>query len=238
VRWLRAHADAYHLDTTRFVAWGTSAGAHLAAMLGVTRPGDSLEGAVGEHGGVSSAVRAVIGYHGAFNFLEPVPRRWTRWSSVGELLGCAVPECWERARLASPLTYVSFDDAPFFLAHGAADSVVPFSQAVVLDSVLRELRVPVEFVPLPDAPHGGPEFESPGMLGRIRAFLQRVFAGAPRDGTGTPAGEETGTSPETDVNRHEGRQEDGAPADSAPTPETPPEAAPPVPHPAGLNPPQ
>ena len=175
VRWLRAHADTFGLDTARFVAWGTSAGAHLAAMLGVTTPADSLEGTVGDHPGVSSAVKAVVGYHGAFNFLEPVPRRWTRWSSVGELLGCAVPQCWERARLASPLSYVSLGDAPFFIVHGTADSTVPFTQSTLMDSTLRTLRIPVEFVPLPHADHGGPAFVSEGMIGRVRDFLRRVF---------------------------------------------------------------
>src|SRR5215217_1510297 len=32
VRWLRAHADTLGLDTSRVVAWGESAGAHLAAF--------------------------------------------------------------------------------------------------------------------------------------------------------------------------------------------------------------
>ena len=36
VRWLRAHANAYHVDPTRIGLWGGSAGAHLAALLGVS----------------------------------------------------------------------------------------------------------------------------------------------------------------------------------------------------------
>jgi acetyl esterase/lipase len=215
VRWLRAHADVFDLDTARFVAWGTSAGAHIAAMLGVTSPADSLEGAVGDHPGVSSAVKAVVGYHGAFNFLEPVPRRWTRWSSVGELLGCAVPECWERARLASPLSYVSLGDAPFFIAHGTADSTVPFTQSTMMDSTLRTLRVPVEFVPLPDAAHGGPGFVSEGMIGRVRDFLRRVFTGA--DETSSAPDEEASPPATADTASAEAeplRDTAPAPADS------------------------
>jgi len=34
VRWLRAHAPEYRLDPSRFATWGSSAGGHLAAMLG------------------------------------------------------------------------------------------------------------------------------------------------------------------------------------------------------------
>jgi len=36
VRWLRAHAAEYRLDPGRFAVGGTSAGGHLAAMVGTT----------------------------------------------------------------------------------------------------------------------------------------------------------------------------------------------------------
>jgi len=34
IRWLRAHAREYRLDRDRLIAWGDSAGGHLAALLG------------------------------------------------------------------------------------------------------------------------------------------------------------------------------------------------------------
>ena len=68
VRWLRAHAAEYHLDPNRFAAWGSSAGGHLAAMLGTT--GDVKEFEVGENLGVSSRVQAVVDYFGPTDFLQ------------------------------------------------------------------------------------------------------------------------------------------------------------------------
>jgi len=50
VRWLRANASEYRLDPNRFAAIGSSAGGHLAAMLGTT--GDVREFEVGENLGV------------------------------------------------------------------------------------------------------------------------------------------------------------------------------------------
>src|SRR6187431_2278789 len=47
VRWLRAHADSYWLDQSRFASWGESAGGHLAAMLGTAGYARSFE--VGQH---------------------------------------------------------------------------------------------------------------------------------------------------------------------------------------------
>ncbi|MFO7695574.1 MAG: alpha/beta hydrolase, partial [Anaerolineae bacterium] len=58
VRWLRAHAAEYGLDPGRFVAWGTSGGGHLSAMLGVSgHVRDWEQGAHLEH---SSRVQAVV----------------------------------------------------------------------------------------------------------------------------------------------------------------------------------
>ena len=44
VRWLRAQASEYHLDPDHIGAWGVSAGAHLAALLGLTGGDKTLEG--------------------------------------------------------------------------------------------------------------------------------------------------------------------------------------------------
>jgi acetyl esterase/lipase len=36
IRWLRAHAEEYSLDPQRFGVWGSSAGGHLAALVGTS----------------------------------------------------------------------------------------------------------------------------------------------------------------------------------------------------------
>src|SRR5947208_436433 len=61
VRFLRAHADKYGIDSERIGAVGFSAGAHLSMMLGATRKEDGLEG----NGGwpdQSSKVQAVVSF--------------------------------------------------------------------------------------------------------------------------------------------------------------------------------
>jgi acetyl esterase/lipase len=47
IRWLRAHAEEFGLDPERIGAWGSSAGGHLAALLGTSGDVPELEGAVG-----------------------------------------------------------------------------------------------------------------------------------------------------------------------------------------------
>lgn len=69
VRWLRAHAAEHNLDTDRIVAWGESAGAHQASMLGVACSADDRFD-VGDHLDSSSAVAGVVAYYGPTDFLQ------------------------------------------------------------------------------------------------------------------------------------------------------------------------
>lgn len=179
VRWLRANADTLGLDTGRVVAWGASAGAHLASFLGVTGPTDTLEGPVDSAvGDAGSHVHAVIDYYGATDFLEYIPKRWTPWSSVGELIGCGVAKCKDRARRASPIAYVDSGDVPFLIVHGTADTVVPISQSIRFDAALRAAGVPVTFFTVPDG-HGGLSFTNADTFARVRAFLDTTLTPAP-----------------------------------------------------------
>ena len=178
LRWLRAHADSLHLDTARAVAWGTSAGGQLAALLGLTSPADGLEGRVGVDSGVvpPARVRAVVMYHAPTDFLEYHPRRWKSGSSISQLLGCPAPECPVRARQASPAAYATTDDPPVLVVHGSIDSTVPVTQAWRMYAALRAADVPAELAILPNAEHGGPDFVSPDMMARVSAFLARAFS--------------------------------------------------------------
>ena len=58
-RWVRANAAKYNIDADRIGAYGGSAGAHLAAMLGTSFKAKKLEGKGGNEG-VSSRVHAVV----------------------------------------------------------------------------------------------------------------------------------------------------------------------------------
>ena len=67
IRWLRAHAARYQIDSTRIAALGCSAGGQLAALLGTTNENPAFEGATGSPG-YSSAVQAVVDIDGVLDF--------------------------------------------------------------------------------------------------------------------------------------------------------------------------
>ena len=67
IRFLRGHASDWKLDARRIAIIGSSAGGHLAALVGVTNGNEDLEGNVGEFPDQSSDVQAIVSFYGAAN---------------------------------------------------------------------------------------------------------------------------------------------------------------------------
>lgn len=135
VRWLRAHAAPTHgLNPDTFVAWGESAGAHQAVMLGVTCAsplGDEFD--VGDDLGTSSAVAGVVAYYTPSDFSkmdEQAPRDGKSMthdpadSPESRFVGAAIQEAPEKVARANPITYITegAKPPPFFLAHGTGEA--------------------------------------------------------------------------------------------------------------------
>lgn len=153
VRYLRANADGYLIDTNHIAAWGDSAGGHIAAMLGTSGGVAELEGSEGS-AGYSSRVQAVADWFGPTDLLTIDDQalddgrstvHLAEGSAESLLLGCVATRCPERARAASPVTYVSGDDPPVLLLHGRFDHVVPFGQSVEFRDALQRAGVHTEF---------------------------------------------------------------------------------------------
>ncbi|MBW3638217.1 MAG: alpha/beta hydrolase [Armatimonadetes bacterium] len=176
VRWLRAHARDYNLDSRRFGVWGSSAGGHLAALLGTS--GDVKKFDKGAHLDVSSRVQAVCDFYGPSDFIKFVAtpgyeRHGERSSPESLLLGGAVLENREQAANASPVTYVSRDDPPFLIIHGDQDRTVPPAQSVLLQSALQDAGVSSTHHLIKGAGHGGPAFSAPDTVNKVDAFFRQ-----------------------------------------------------------------
>jgi hypothetical protein len=70
IRWLRGNGSRLGIDPSRVIAWGESAGGHLAVLAGLTGDRAELEGDVGDFVGESSAVSGVIDWYGPMNLLS------------------------------------------------------------------------------------------------------------------------------------------------------------------------
>ena len=173
IRWLRAHADRYALDSSRIVVWGESAGGHLAALLGTTGDVSSLD--VGDHLDRSSRVNGVIDFYGNVDLVADAsanPSVGNVKSPHSQLLGGPVLERRDLARQANPLAYVSQDDPPFLVVHGDADRNVPHAQSVLLVDALRAAGVPVTFYSVVGGGHG--DFADPRVRQLVTDFLTSI----------------------------------------------------------------
>lgn len=160
MRWLRAHAKEYGFDPERIGVWGSSAGGHLVALLGTSGGVPEVEGDVGGNLKQSSRVQAVCDFCGPSSFREEdldsreQGERFGGRASVVQLLGGPVGESRDKARQASPVTYVSGDEPPFLIVHGDRDPTVPVSQSKLLAAALKKTGTDATLHIVPGAGHG------------------------------------------------------------------------------------
>jgi acetyl esterase/lipase len=172
VRWLRANAAKYNIDGNQIGAFGHSAGAQLAALLGMEDTRDNSDPALAKY---SSRVQAVVDVSGPTDF---VPKHDAdRDAELANLFGgdyAKLPNVW---RGASPVFHVAKSNAPFLIVHGTHDPAVPLAQAQELYDKLEQAGVPVSFVKLDE----GHTFQTTEARHRLAfealMFFERYLAG-------------------------------------------------------------
>lgn len=186
VRWLRAHAAEYGYRAERVGAWGASAGAYLALMLGLTAGSDEHEGALGEHGQHSSSVEAVTAWFAVVDLpladssgpprgrelpsfiVGPAPRP----SVLARLLGVdSVSDHGELARAASPVEHAAGAAASFLLMHGDRDGVMSEDQSRRMHDALTDAGADSTLLLIAGANHEDPAFDHPAVLGAVAGFF-------------------------------------------------------------------
>jgi len=171
IRWLRANAARYNLDSGRVAVMGDSSGGWTTAMAAVTQNLPELEGDVGTRG-PSSSVQAAVPFYPPTDFLQMdahMPDNCTAFTSAyglpdchsdvrspeSRLLGCRITTCPDKVAAANPLTYIGARQAPpFLILHGEQDSVVPYHQSRILYDKLAAAGHEARLISFPKAGHG------------------------------------------------------------------------------------
>ena len=188
IRWLRAHAKQYNLDTDHLGAVGGSAGGHLSALVG-TSGGKKAFPPIGGHLDESDRVQAVIDIYGPADFSTVVQQAAedknvknifafnTPSDPYSSLIGTKLDDK-PKADAVSPVHYVSKDSPPFLILHGTHDTLVPYAQSVQLEAALKAQSVPVWLQTLPGSGHGGPAFGKSAVIQLMQAFFDKHLKGA------------------------------------------------------------
>lgn len=124
IRWIKANAEKYSVDTTRIAIEGNSAGGQLAALVGMTNGIAKLEGSEGVTTG-NGSVHAVVDVDGLLDFLAPGSLNLVRKPDSPDcdwLGGCYTekPEIWKEAssifwvgKTSVPITFITSSQPRF-----------------------------------------------------------------------------------------------------------------------------
>lgn len=186
IRWLRANAEEYGYDDGRIAVGGSSAGGHLALLVGTTAGVKELEGTVGGNEQFSSSVLAVVDYFGPSDFLlrgrtQPEMAYSEKAGSFALLGGLQPGASSVDKRLektASPSHWVGKGDPPLLMLHGTKDTRVLMDQSERMLDHYKEFDLEAELIRVKDAGHGGMEFFLGENYQRVREFLKDSFASA------------------------------------------------------------
>ncbi|MEM1297195.1 MAG: sulfatase-like hydrolase/transferase, partial [Verrucomicrobiota bacterium] len=121
VRFLRANAKNYGIDSDQIGAIGLSAGGHLTALLAAAGEAKELEGE-GGNAGFSSTIQAAVPMGAQTDFLSERTKEVSRTREIWQqFLGGSQEEKPETYRLASPLEHLDENDPPIWLITGEND---------------------------------------------------------------------------------------------------------------------
>ena len=152
IRFIRANADKYQLDTKNLVAWGGSAGGHIAEMLGATNDQPAFEDLTMGNAAYSSAIQGIVAWYPVSDIsgltdAGTVP--------ANKIMGFDVRANKDKTHDASPVNLVAKDFPPVLFVHGTNDNIVPYQQSVDMQKKIKEItdRKP-EFITFKGAGHG------------------------------------------------------------------------------------
>ena len=168
VRFIRANATSYQMDTSFVGITGSSSGGHLSALTGTSGSVKEftvgsvtydLEGTVGPHLSFSSSVDAVVDWFGPTDFQKmdscgSSMAHNDATSPESSLIGGPIQENDDKCALANPITYVDANDPPFLILHGDEDPLVPHCNSELLYAALQKAGVSSQFVLVPGGQHG------------------------------------------------------------------------------------
>ena len=193
IRFIRAHAAEYKLDTSFVGITGFSSGGHLSSLAGVTggmktrkvgKTTIDLEGSVGGNLNQSSHVDAVVDWFGPVDMarMENCQTVKDAQSPEAALIGGAPADNPDMVTLISPITYVSKKCPRFLVIHGDADNVVPHCQGVYFSEALKKAGCLEEFISVPGGGHGPVTFNDETFSKMVNFFIKEANKNAVKEG--------------------------------------------------------
>ncbi len=180
--WVKANIAEHGGDPDFVCITGGSAGGHLSSLAALSANEPAFQPGFED---ADTSVAAAVPIYGVYDWTN---RDGTGMAGMEGFLGQYVlksrlEEDRERWEQASSMSWIGPDAPPFFVIHGANDTLVPVAQARSFVTMLRaESKNPVAYAELPGTQHAFDVFDSPRTLFTVDAvyrFLESIRA---RDG--------------------------------------------------------
>ena len=128
-KWFWDHMDYYHVDKTRYVTTGASAGGQLALMVGMATPAAQL----GPTSPTDYTIAAIVNGYGPADVTDLLAKKV---SFALQWLPANTPNRAQIATQVSAVTYVRKDVPPLITVQGDMDTTVPMNESQELYDLL------------------------------------------------------------------------------------------------------
>ena len=190
VRFLRAHATQFGIDTTRIGVIGDSAGGYVSQMLGTTNGEKAFD--QGDYLNQSSDVQAAVTIYGISNLLnigegysEQIQQVHASPAVTEALLvhgpafasfpGASILSDPKKAMEASPLGHIKKNMPPFLIMHGTNDKLVSPVQSDQLFEALTKKGNNATYIKVEGAGHGDLYWFQKPIIEKVVDWFQTIF---------------------------------------------------------------
>jgi acetyl esterase/lipase len=163
IAWVHEHAHEFGGDPQQIFLTGGSAGGHLSALAALTINDPTLQPGFED---ADTSVVAAMPLYGDYDWLDSHQERAERGLDRSKYFADKIVKCsidanravWEQG---SPVLHVRADAPPFFVVHGARDTMLLVEDARHFTDTLGSVsRSPVAYAELPGAQHAFDGFQS------------------------------------------------------------------------------
>jgi acetyl esterase/lipase len=165
IAYLKKHSDELHIDTTKFVLLGRSAGAQIALLAAYTIHEPGLKGVIDFYGPADM----VWGYSVPSNPLIMNSRK-----VMEDYIGGTYSQVAPKYAACSPLEFVSRQSVPTLIIHGTNDVLVSPEHSRRLNLKLQQNGVKHYYLKLPWATHGF-DYNLNGPGGQLSTYAVECF---------------------------------------------------------------
>lgn len=180
--WVKENIAVYGGDPNFVAISGGSAGGHLSALAALTPNEPKFQPGFED---ADTSVVAAVPFYGRYDWYSTEAAGRAEFVEILERLVVKQKLSANRDIYveASPIQYVNADAPPFFVLHGADDSLIPVEEAREFVEELRTVsKSPVAYAELPSAQHAFDIFGSPRAhkaADAVARFLSWVYVTNP-----------------------------------------------------------